>query len=167
MTHGEPQLIHFVTGIREKFAEAEAILGNAARLRQHVVELLKIQGSLEEIAREKCRSAATATQGPVLTEDSAIEFRALNGLPGPYMCERVSWLVCCPLDSDFCVSDRKWFYSALGNNGLCQLLAAFEDKSASAICTYAFSSGPGVEPVLFQGWVDGQIVTPRGTNGFG
>ncbi|GFG12189.1 Ham1 family protein [Aspergillus udagawae] len=116
-----------------------------SRLRQHVVELLKIQGSLEEIAREKCRSAATATQGPVLTEDSAIEFRALNGLPGPYI---------------------KWFYSALGNNGLCQLLAAFEDKSASAICTYAFSSGPGVEPVLFQGWVDGQIVTPRGTNGF-
>ncbi|KAF4219424.1 hypothetical protein CNMCM8980_003152 [Aspergillus fumigatiaffinis] len=145
MAHAEPPLIYFVTGNPRKFAEAEAILGNVARLRQYVVELPEIQGSLEEIAREKCRSAATAVRGPVLTEDSALEFRVLNGLPGPYI---------------------KEFYSALGNDGLCQLLAAFEDKSASAVCTYAFSCGPGVEPVLFQGRVDGQVVTPRGTNGF-
>jgi inosine triphosphate pyrophosphatase len=60
MTHTEPPLIHFVTGNPQKFAEAEAILGNVARLRQHVIELPEIQGSIEEIAREKCRSAATA-----------------------------------------------------------------------------------------------------------
>ena len=24
--------------------------------------------------------------GPVLTEDTALEFKALKGLPGPYMC---------------------------------------------------------------------------------
>jgi inosine triphosphate pyrophosphatase len=100
-------------------------------------------------------------QGPVLTEDSALEFRAL------YVCDRDAWLVCRPVDSEVCFSHRKEFYSALGNDGLCQLLASFEDKSASAVCTYAFSCGPGVEPVLFQGRVDGQVVTPRGTNGFG
>ncbi|EAW19786.1 non-canonical purine NTP pyrophosphatase [Aspergillus fischeri NRRL 181] len=145
MGRAEPPLIHFVTGNLRKFAEAEAILRNVARLRRHVIEVPEIQGSLEEIAREKWRNAAATMKGPVLTEDSALEFRALNGLPGPYI---------------------KEFYSALGNDGLCQLLAAFKDKSASAVFTYAFSSGPGVEPVLFQGRVDGQIVTPRGTNGF-
>jgi inosine/xanthosine triphosphate pyrophosphatase family protein len=64
-------------------------------------------------------------------------------------------------------SCRKWFYSALGNDGLCRLLASYEDKSASSVCTYAFSPGPGAEPVLFQGRIEGRIVTPRGTNGFG
>jgi inosine triphosphate pyrophosphatase len=59
MAHAEPPLIYFVAGNPRKFAEAEAILGNVARLRQHVVELPEIQGSLQEIAREKCRSAAT------------------------------------------------------------------------------------------------------------
>jgi inosine triphosphate pyrophosphatase len=60
MAPAEPPLIHFVTGNPRKFAEAEAILGNVAQLQQHVIELPEIQGSLEEIARDKCRSAATA-----------------------------------------------------------------------------------------------------------
>ncbi|KAF7155399.1 hypothetical protein CNMCM5623_007470 [Aspergillus felis] len=85
MAHVEPPLVHFVTASPRKFAEAKAILGNVARLRQHVIELPEIQGPLEEIAREKCRPAPTTTQGAVLTEDSAPEFGAQNGLPGPYM----------------------------------------------------------------------------------
>ncbi|KOS41360.1 hypothetical protein ACN38_g7777 [Penicillium nordicum] len=87
-------------------------------------------GSFEEIARDKCRKAAIAVNGPVLTEDSALEFRALKGLPGPYI---------------------KWFYSALGDDGLCKLLAGFDDKTATAACTFAFSAGPGSEPLLVQG----------------
>ncbi|KAJ9483127.1 hypothetical protein VN97_g10286 [Penicillium thymicola] len=51
------------------------------------MEIPGIQGSLEEIARDKCRKAAIAVNGTVLTEDSALEFRALKGLPGPYMGE--------------------------------------------------------------------------------
>jgi inosine triphosphate pyrophosphatase len=56
----EAPLIHFVTGNPRKFAEAEAILGNYVHLRHYFIELPEIQGSLEEIARDKCRSAATA-----------------------------------------------------------------------------------------------------------
>lgn len=31
------------------------------------------------------------------------------------------------------------------------MLAGFDDKSAQAICTLAFSEGPGHEPIIFQG----------------
>jgi inosine triphosphate pyrophosphatase len=45
----------------------------------------------------------------------------------------------------------KWFLSALGHEGLNKLLDGFPDKSAEAVCTFAFSEGPGAEPKLFQG----------------
>lgn len=40
---------------------------------------------------------------------------------------------------------------AIGHEGLNNLLAAYEDKSAKAVCTFAFSKGPEHEPILFQG----------------
>ncbi len=39
----------------------------------------------------------------------------------------------------------------LGHDGLNKLLAGHEDKSAKAVCTFAFCKGPGEEPLLFQG----------------
>lgn len=45
----------------------------------------------------------------------------------------------------------KWFLDKLGHEGLNKLLCAFEDKSAVAVCTFAFATGPGKEPILFQG----------------
>lgn len=48
-------------------------------------------------------------------------------------------------------TDRKWFLQALGHDGLNNLLLAYEDKSAEAVCTFAYSAGPGHEPVIFQG----------------
>lgn len=42
----------------------------------------------------------------------------------------------------------------IGHDGLNKLLAAYEDKSARAVCTFGFSQGPGHEPVLFQGVTD-------------
>jgi inosine triphosphate pyrophosphatase len=49
---------------------------------------------------------------------------------------------------------RKWFLEALGHEGLNNLLAAYEDKSADAVCTFAYCSGPGAEILLFQGWTE-------------
>jgi inosine triphosphate pyrophosphatase len=73
---------------------------------------------------------------------------------------------------------------AIGHQGLNNLLAAYEDKSAVAICTFAYCHGPGHEPVLFQGRTNvnysssllqqspltnlkGKIVPPRGPPDFG
>jgi len=46
---------------------------------------------------------------------------------------------------------RKWFLKALGVKQFHKLLAGFEDKSAQAVCTFAYCEGPGHEPVVFQG----------------
>lgn len=65
------------------------------------------------------------------------------------------------------IGRRKWFLEAIGTTGLNNLLIAFEDKSAQAVCTFAYSDGPGHEPIIFQGRTDGKIVPPRGPNNFG
>lgn len=57
--------------------------------------------------------------------------------------------------------------SPLGHDGLNNLLAAYPDKSAKAICTFGYSAGPGHEPILFQGITEGKIVPPRGPAFFG
>ena len=43
---------------------------------------------------------------------------------------------------------------AIGHEGLNNLLAAYPDKSAQAVCTFAYSEGPGHEPIIFQGRTD-------------
>jgi len=137
------QTIKFITGNPDKLREAKAILGPFIDLRSQSIEIHEIQGSIEEIAKDKCRKASLAINGPVLTEDTSLEFTALKGLPGPYI---------------------KWFLEALGHDGLNKLVEAYEDKSVEAICTFALSSGPGAEPVIFQGRTIGKIVPPRGTS---
>jgi Ham1 family len=67
----------------------------------------------------------------------------------------------------FFPTGRKWFLDALGHVGLNNLLAAYEDKSAEAVCTFAFSHGPGKEPLIFQGRTLGKIVPARGPTTFG
>ncbi|XP_010215281.1 PREDICTED: inosine triphosphate pyrophosphatase [Tinamus guttatus] len=62
----------------------------------------------------------------------------------------------------------KWFLEKLKPEGLYKLLAGFEDKSAYALCTFAFSPGNPEEPVkLFKGQTHGLIVEPRGPRDFG
>lgn len=46
---------------------------------------------------------------------------------------------------------RKWFMDSVGHEGLNNLLAAYTDKSAEAVCTFAYSEGPGFQPIIFQG----------------
>lgn len=52
--------IHFITGNKNKLVEARAILGDTVELSNQNIDIPEIQGSLEEIARHKCRKAAIA-----------------------------------------------------------------------------------------------------------
>ncbi|DAA72781.1 TPA_exp: putative Ham1 family pyrophosphatase [Trichophyton benhamiae CBS 112371] len=156
MALSKPKTLNFVTGNRSKLAEAQAILGDSIELTSQAIDIPEIQGSLEEIARDKCKKAADAIGGPVLVEDSGLELNALDGLPGPYIIS--TYLV-------FHYT-RRHFYSSLGNDGLYNLLAAYPDKSARTACIYAYSAGPGSEPILFHGYTDGVIVPKRGSGGF-
>jgi len=70
----------------------------------------------------------------------------MNGLPGPYI---------------------KFFLRELGHEGLNRMLDGFPTRAAWALCTFAYSAGPGTEPVLFEGRTDGKIVPARGPPNFG
>ena len=92
--------ITFLTSNDNKFKEVQAILGDATIVTRYSLDLLEIQGSLQDICRFKCRKAADAVRlgpfeqnslkiqqisGPVLVDDTSLSFNALGGLPGPYM----------------------------------------------------------------------------------
>ncbi|KAG0328387.1 hypothetical protein BGZ99_005402 [Dissophora globulifera] len=47
------------------------------------------------------------------------------------------------------------------------MLAGYTDKSAVAYCTIAYTTGPGSEPIVFEGSVQGTIVDPVGPRKFG
>lgn len=136
----------FVTGNANKLREVKAILEPTIQVESKSLDIDEIQGSINEITQSKCRKAAELIGGPVLVEDTALCFNSLGGLPGPYV---------------------KHFLTTTGHDGLNNLLAAYPDKSAEAVCTFGYSEGPNQEPVLFQGRCPGSIVPARGPARFG
>jgi inosine triphosphate pyrophosphatase len=54
----------FVTGNPNKVIEVNAILGDAVPVQPLALDIPEIQGTLEEIATEKCRRAAEIVRGP-------------------------------------------------------------------------------------------------------
>ena len=141
--------ITFVTGNAKKLEEVRAIVGGdgSFALTSKKIDLPELQGEPEDVAREKARLAAAALGGPALVEDTSLCFNALNGLPGPYV---------------------KWFLEKTGHEGLNNMLAAYEDKSAYAQCVFAYASGPDdAEPTTFVGKTHGKIVPARGPTDFG
>jgi|EP00979_Chaetoceros_neogracilis_P011754 inosine triphosphate pyrophosphatase len=151
--------ISFVTGNEMKAREMSMILAehgatkgpnpetSLVDLRVVNVDLPEIQEvSTEAIAKNKAIQAAQLANGPCVVEDTSLEFVALGGMPGPYI---------------------KWFQQELQSEGLYNLLLAYEDKSAVAVCTLAFCPFPHADPVLFTGRTRGTIVEPVEGRGFG
>uniref|UniRef100_A0A804MPH5 Uncharacterized protein n=1 Tax=Zea mays TaxID=4577 RepID=A0A804MPH5_MAIZE len=106
--------------------------------------------SIAQVHRARLKLSKTdvvvKVNGPVLVEDTCLCFNALKGLPGPYI---------------------KWFLENIGHEGLNNLLKAYEDKSAFAMCIFSLALGPGEEPITFVGKTAGKIVPARGPNDFG
>ncbi|KAF9458492.1 inosine triphosphate pyrophosphatase-like protein [Collybia nuda] len=139
----------FVTGNVNKLKEVKKILsddGQPIEIDSRSLDIPEIQGTTQEVARDKCRRAAELIGGPCITEDTALCFTALNGLPGPYV---------------------KYFMESIGHEGLNNMLVGFPTKAAWALCTFAYSAGPGTEPIVFEGRTDGLIVPARGPKVFG
>lgn len=144
----------FVTGNAKKLEEVRAILIAGTETGKELpfeiisekLDLPELQGEPEDVAREKCLLAVKETKGPTIVEDTCLCFNALGGLPGVYI---------------------KWFLEKLGHEGLNNLLVAYEDKTAYALCTFAYCPGPGQEVLIFDGRTPGKIVPARGPHAFG
>ena len=104
------------------------------------LELPECQGSLEQIAFNKCKEATQIVKALVFVEDTALSFNSLNGLPGPYT--------------------KDFIYKA-GLDALYRMLVDFQDQSAQVITTIAYIKGVNQELKLFQGIVHETIVKPN------
>lgn len=60
-------LVNFITGNANKLHEVQAILEPTIKVESQALHLTEIQGSLEEVTRDKCRRAAELVCHPALT----------------------------------------------------------------------------------------------------
>ena len=134
----------FVTSSESKYKEAQIILGE--HITRENIDLEEKQTiDIAEIAKEKARLAVKKTGKVCFVEDVGFIFNAWGNLPGPFI---------------------KWFLKIGDLNLLNKMLEGFEDKTATTICMIGYCE-PEKEPIVFEGRVEGKIVSPRGKHGFG
>ena len=139
------QPLCFVTSNPHKLAEATRIL--AQPITSAPLELVEIQTeSLDELVQHKTEQAFALLQQPVMVEDTSLGFAAWGGLPGPFI---------------------KYFLGQMGNQGLVQALAPFGQMAATARCVVGLKRSANAPVEVVEGQVEGQIVPPRGEQGFG
>jgi XTP/dITP diphosphohydrolase len=134
----------FVTSNDGKVREVENIL--ALRVHHVKIRIPEVQAiEIDEVIRFKAEQAYDYMNAPVLVEDTGLYIDAWNGLPGALI---------------------KWFLEAVGNIGLCNMLAGVKNRGAIAKCSFDIYDGQ--EHYLFTGITRGTIATaPSGSQGFG
>jgi len=162
-----PKHLHFITGNKNKLAEVQAILGDTISLSSTPLDIVEIQGTIEEITIDKCRRAAEEVRlANRLLQLSSMRLthppakRSSAGRRHQPLLPRAEWTAWTVHasqmseimhQSNTADTSRKWFLTALGHEGLNKILSAYDDKTAEAVCTFAYSAGPGHEPIIFQG----------------
>jgi XTP/dITP diphosphohydrolase len=128
--------VTFASTNQNKYREIQSILsahGIAVDFVQ--AELVEVQSdSLEEIAKEKARSAFAKVGRSVIVEDDGLFIDALNGFPGQYSSHA---------------------FKTIGNDGILKLLAGSASRSASFRSLIAFHDGK--RSSISEGRVDGRI----------
>jgi len=134
----------FITGNEHKAKQLSQWLG--IDIEHQKLDLDEIQSlDLGEVVEHKARQAYVTLKRPVLVEDVAMIFTAFKQLPGPFI---------------------KWFEKGSGLGVVCNMLDAFEDRSAEAHTMYGLYDGNTLH--CFEGIMRGTIAPiPRGTGGFG
>ena len=69
-----PKKLNFITGNKNKLIEVKAILGDTVDLQSQSLDLVEIQGTIEEISVDKCRRAAEVVSISVLTHSHSLLF---------------------------------------------------------------------------------------------
>lgn len=135
-------MIYVITGNLHKLKELKAILPVELDIRHKKLDLVEVQSlDLHEIVSHKLREAYKLVKAPVIVEDVSAGLASLGGLPGPFI---------------------KFFEEQMGDDALYQL--APNDK-VTITCTMGYYDGD--QEIIVDGVVHGNIVSPRGNNGFG
>lgn len=136
-------MLYFITGSANKFSEVKSILSNVEQLDIDLPEIQEIDA--KKIIEIKLHEAKKHHDGEFIVEDTSLYLDCLNGLPGPLI---------------------KWFLKTIGNQGLFEITEKLGNNKAQAKTIIGYSNTSG-EINFFEGVLSGQIVLPRGENGFG
>lgn len=140
--------IYFVSSNEEKYREIRgALAGCGVPIERVNLDLPEIQSiDPAEVAAYKAQRAFDELGGGrVLVEDTGLAIDEWNGYPGALI---------------------KWVLGAIGEEGLCRQLDAWENRAATATVVLCLHDGTTVH--TFRGRVHGQIaMSPRGDYGFG
>lgn len=139
----KPTLL-FVTTNTHKIEEARTAL-QEFDVQQTIQDIPEIQGTREEIVKDKAIKAFAQLKEPCFVEDVSLCIDAWKGLPGPYV---------------------KVFEQTLKAQGMWELVKHLPDTSCKAIATIGYVDH-AQQPVLLEGIVEGKLVAPRGIGGWG
>lgn len=135
--------IHFITGNAGKLSEIKTIIPEVEGLDIDLPEIQDVDA--QKIIEAKLHEGLIGQDGPLMVEDTSLYINSLNGLPGPLI---------------------KWFLKALGTDGVARLAGQTGDTSARAQTIIGYATDD--EDIrFFTGVIEGEIVVPRGDNGFG
>jgi XTP/dITP diphosphohydrolase len=130
------ETITFVSTNQNKFFEVQSILlTRNITIDFSKIHLVEIQSdSLEEIAREKAKTAFAKVGRQVIVEDDGLFIDSLSGFPGQY---------------------SSFVFKTIGNDGILKLLASSTKRSAYFRSVIAFYNG--ITLSISDGRVDGRI----------
>lgn len=136
-------MIYFITGNKNKIAEAKAILGD---VEQYDIDLPEIQEiDAKKIITEKLLEGLKHKKGEFIVEDTSLYLDCLNGLPGPLI---------------------KWFLKTIGGQGIYDIAKAFNNFKAQAKTVIGYAKNER-EIEFFEGVIEGVIIQPTVETDFG
>ena len=139
--------VKIVTGNPNKAREINQIMGDLGlNIGILKLDLLEIQEKPLKIIEYKAKEAIKQSNTPIIVEDVSFNIKAMGDLPGPYI---------------------KYFVESIGAKGLYTIAKGFDDYRAEAILSIGLTRREGDEVIKIQQIVEGTIVEPRGSNGFG
>lgn len=132
------------TSSQHKREQIAALLNRPVQ--QIAIDLPEVQAiAVPQVIEAKAQAAYAHVGRPVLVEDTGLMIHSWQGLPGALI---------------------RWFLESVGNEGICNMLANFPDRSATVVTCIGYFDGEQCH--IFIGETVGQIVeAPRGTLGFG
>jgi XTP/dITP diphosphohydrolase len=139
-------LLVFASTNQNKFREVQSILaGHGISVDFAQINSVEIQSdSLEEIAREKAKSAFLQVGRPVIVEDDGLFIDSLKGFPGQYSSHA---------------------FKTIGNEGILKLLSGLPDRRASFRSLIAFNDDKRLS--ISEGRADGKISEKITEGGWG
>jgi XTP/dITP diphosphohydrolase len=137
-------MLTFLTGNKNKIKEVSSVLGDTFITLD--IDLPEIQSvAYEDVIKAKLVEARKhIKEGAIFVEDAGYVFEALGKLPGPF---------------------SKFFIQELGREGLYNLVSKLGNTRAVHTTNIGYMDEKG-EVIYFTTKVEGNIVSPRGSEGF-